>query len=81
MEAAVRHDVFGAGLRSEIERRNDGFVAFLPSPRGYGLVERIGPAPAVGTLLEDDGTVFRVIRLGRSPLPRDGRRCAFFEAV
>lgn len=46
---------------------------------GYGIVERDGPAPDLDALVEVDGREFVVSRLGRSPLPGDGRACAFLE--
>jgi hypothetical protein len=57
----------------------DGWVAFLGLPEGYRLVERDGAAPARGDRVEVEGTAFRVLRLGPSPLPGDRRRCAFLE--
>jgi hypothetical protein len=57
----------------------DGWVAFIPSPDGYRLLVRGGPPPARGAVLELDGDGFAVLRLGPSPLPGDGRRCAFVE--
>lgn len=56
-----------------------GWVAFAGSPAGYRLVERAGEAPARGVLVELDGALHRVLRLGPSPLPGDARRCAFLE--
>ena len=57
----------------------DGWVAFVASPTGYRLVERDGVPPVRGQVVELDGARFRVLRLGPSPLPGDGRRCAFLE--
>lgn len=57
----------------------DGWVAFVGSPGGYRLAEREGAAPGRGERVEVDGTPFRVLRLGPSPLPGDRRRCAFLE--
>ena len=57
----------------------DGWVAFVPSPEGYGLLQRDGPPPDRGAALELEGGVFLVLRLGPSPLPGDRRRCAFVE--
>jgi hypothetical protein len=45
----------------------------------YSLVEAAGSAPGVGALVELDQRAYRVVRVGRSPLPADGRRCAFVE--
>ncbi|HSO01532.1 MAG TPA: hypothetical protein VLS46_03300 [Gaiellaceae bacterium] len=57
----------------------DEWVAFVPSPAGYRLAEREGAAPGRGERVEVEGTPFRVLRLGPSPLPGDRRRCAFLE--
>jgi hypothetical protein len=57
----------------------DGWVAFVASPDGYRLLGRDGPPPAGGAVLELDGDAFTVLRLGPSPFPGDGRRCAFLE--
>ena len=65
------------------EPETDGpgpFLAFVPNDSGYGLQELDGSVPAVGDALsmqnEDD---FVVIRVGRSPLPLDRRRCVYLE--
>lgn len=57
----------------------DGWVAFVGSAAGYRLAEQEGAAPGRGERVEVDGTPFRVLRLGPSPLPGDRRRCAFLE--
>ena len=57
----------------------DGWVAFVSSPDGYRLLQRDGPPPGRGAVLELDGGSFVVLRLGPSPLPGDLRRCAFVE--
>lgn len=51
------------------------YVVFAWSAEGYRLEERDGDAPEPGAPLA--GQV--VVRLGRSPLPGDRRRCAFCE--
>lgn len=56
-----------------------GWVAFVGSADGYRLVEREGAAPGRGERVEVEGTPFRVLRSGPSPLPGDRRRCAFLE--
>jgi hypothetical protein len=55
------------------------WLAFVPSPHGYGLVERSGAAPDPGDVLELDGGRYRVVRLAPSPLPGDRRRTAYVE--
>jgi septal ring factor EnvC (AmiA/AmiB activator) len=60
--------------------RTDAHLVVVPGD-GYRLGERPGPPPAPGELVALDGTVYRVTRLGPSPLPRDDRRCAFLESA
>ena len=55
------------------------WVAFVPSPHGYRLLERRGGRPDPGQMLELDDGSYRVLRLAPSPLPGDKRRCAFVE--
>ena len=51
-------------------------LAFVPGVR-YALAE-LGPTPlALGAELEVGEETFVVARIGRSPLPGDGRRCAY----
>jgi hypothetical protein len=57
----------------------DGWLAFVHSPDGYRLLEQAGEPPVRNTTVELDGGTFTVLRLGPSPLPGDGRRCAFAE--
>lgn len=57
----------------------DGWVALVPSPEGYRLLQRDGPPPERGAALELDDGSFVVQRLGPSPLPGDRRRCAYLE--
>ena len=56
-----------------------GWLAFVPSPQGYALLERAGPVPAPGQALDLDGARYRVLREAPSPLPRDRRRCVYLE--
>jgi hypothetical protein len=48
---------------------------------GYRLVERNGAAPDVGAHVEIDGLEYVVARVGRSPLPGDGRACAVLDPL
>jgi hypothetical protein len=81
-------------LREEIERLRDkltspnaveeperptSHVLFVPTARGYLLVEREGAPPAPGDEVElaEAGTRLVVTRLGRAPLPGERRPCAF----
>jgi hypothetical protein len=50
----------------------EGHLLLLTTSDGYRLVERAGPLPAPGELV--DG--YRVLGRGRSPLPGDRRPCA-----
>lgn len=56
-------------------------LLLTPSPDGYALVEFPGPAPPLGTVVSIDGIGFVVRRIGSSPLPGSGLRCAFLERV
>jgi len=55
------------------------WLAYVPSPHGYELVERAGSTPSPGDSLELDGVRHRVVRVMASPLPGDTRRCAVVE--
>jgi hypothetical protein len=57
------------------------YVAFVPSPSGYRLIEVAGPPPALGETVElpGDDEPLAVIRLTTSPLPLDMRPCAYLE--
>ncbi|HEX6763365.1 MAG TPA: hypothetical protein VF094_11255 [Gaiellaceae bacterium] len=66
------------------EDETAGYVAFVPAGEGYRLVECEGPAPYLGQVVDLDGfddVMLRVSRLGRSPLPFDGRPCAYLERL
>lgn len=59
----------------------EGCVAFAPTASGYRLVELPGAPPELGATLElecSDGPLV-VTRYGRSPLPLDGRPCAYLD--
>lgn len=51
-------------------------VLFVPGER-YWLAEGAGNPPPPGTSVELDGMTYLVARLGASPLPGDGRACAY----
>jgi hypothetical protein len=59
---------------------SEGCVAFAPTAEGYRLVELPG-RPEVGSTVEVDGAEgpLVVTRFGRSPLPLDGRPCAYLD--
>lgn len=57
-------------------------LLFFPGLGGYSIVERSGPTPTAGgcvDVVDADGvaTPFVVMKVGRSPLPNFGGRCAF----
>jgi hypothetical protein len=54
-----------------------GHVRFLGHPKGYRLAVSDEPCARPGEPVEIDGMVFRVSRIGPSPLPGDDRPCAF----
>jgi hypothetical protein len=54
-----------------------GHVLFVPSPQGYRLEDRDGPAPERDERVEIGGAAFVVSRVGASPLPLDARPCAY----
>ena len=55
---------------------NGSWLAFVPSPSGYVLLDRNGTLPSPGDGIDLDGARYRVLRYAPSPLPGDGRRCA-----
>jgi hypothetical protein len=59
----------------------DRYLLFVSTADGYRLVEQRGSAPAASDFVqvpEHDG-LFWVAKLGHSPLPNDGRVCAYLE--
>jgi hypothetical protein len=80
-----------AELRTRLhrtERRLDGssvhhaaaHTRFVPVTEGYELLEAEGPPPRAGDAVEIEAGVFRVLRVGRSPLPFDRRPCVYLVA-
>jgi len=60
------------------------YVAFVQTDDGYRVVDCDGAPPFLGQVIElpgEEGTMLRVARLGRSPLPFDDRPCAYLEPV
>ena len=55
-------------------------LLFVWKPSGYELVEREGEPPGVGDTIDVDGRAERVSKIGPSPLPGDGRPCAYLIA-
>jgi hypothetical protein len=60
---------------------NDGHVLFVPSPEGYAFVERDGAAPAPGDTLHLEEGRYAVTKVVDSPMPDDGRPCAYLQSV
>ena len=59
----------------------DKHLLFVSKPSGYELVERDGEAPAPGADVELEEARFTVAKVGPSPLPDDGRPCAYLLAA
>ena len=57
------------------------YLLFVWKTSGYELREQEGDVPAVGTEFEHDGVRLRVSKIGPSPLPGDGRPCAYLLAA
>jgi hypothetical protein len=57
------------------------YLLFVPTPQGYQLVEQDGDTPTAFAEVSLPGheNAFRVIKVARSPLPSDGRLCAYLE--
>jgi hypothetical protein len=57
-------------------------LLFVSTATGYELAEREGDPPAPGTevSLDDDGR-YVVSKVGSSPLPGDGRPCAYLQPL
>jgi hypothetical protein len=54
-----------------------GYLVFVWSPNGYVLETRAGEPPKVGAVIENGERRFRVTKIAPSPLPGDGRVCAY----
>ncbi len=66
------------------EEAATAYVAFVPAGDAYRLVECQGAPPYLGQVVDIEGfedAMLRVSRLGRSPLPFDGRPCAYLERL
>jgi hypothetical protein len=55
-------------------------LLFVWKPSGYELVERDGAPPGIGDTIDVEGRAQRVTKVGPSPLPGDGRPCAYLIA-
>jgi DNA repair exonuclease SbcCD ATPase subunit len=56
-----------------------GHVRFIAGTDGYKLSESEESCSRPGDVVEIDGKPFEVVTIGRSPLPRDPRPCAFLQ--
>jgi hypothetical protein len=66
--------------QSSTPEPSEEHLLFVPTPRGYLLVERSGAAPALGEVVELSETPdarLAVAKLASSPLPSDRRICAY----
>jgi hypothetical protein len=79
--AAVQAELAERREPPPVEEPPASHVAFLPSAKGYALVELPGPTPNPGAYEDVDEMRFVVSRIGPSPLPADRRRCAFLEVA
>ena len=52
-------------------------MLFVWKTSGWELHEREGDPPAVGDRIDDEERRLEVSKVGSSPLPGDGRRCAY----
>ena len=57
------------------------YLLFVWRPSGYELREREGEPPDVGDEVEEDSTRMTVTKVAHSPLPGDGRRCAYLQPL
>ena len=72
------------GAPADPDDEATSYVAFVPAGDAYRLVECDGPPPYLGQVVDIEGfddALLRVSRLGRSPLPFDGRPCAYLERL
>lgn len=57
-----------------------GYVEVFPGKGQYLLRDRPGRCPAAGDRVDgEDGIGYVVLKVGRSPLPNDGRPCVYLE--
>lgn len=57
------------------------YLLFVTKPTGYELHERDGDVPELGSEVEEGERRLQVSKLGPSPLPGDGRVCAYSQAL
>lgn len=56
-------------------------LLFVPTPAGYELIDQRGAPPKPGEMVQLPGHAgtFLVAKVGPSPLPGDGRPCAYLQ--
>jgi hypothetical protein len=81
LERAVEHVDRPETPVSEAEAEPLGttYLVFVSTPRGYALQRAWGDVPGPGGRVAIEGVERVVAKLGRSPLPGDGRCCAYLE--
>lgn len=69
-------------LASTRSYSHDTHFLFAPSAEGYELLERSGPSPAPGEVVElSGGRTCRVLRVGPPPFPGATEACAYLDLV
>jgi len=55
------------------------YLLYVWKTSGYGLEERVGELPQVGSTLTVDETSLMVSKIAASPLPNDPRPCVYLQ--
>jgi hypothetical protein len=77
LRASLFRDTTAAEQETGVEL---GYVEVFPEGGQYVLRDRTGRCPAAGDRVEEeDGVGYVVLKVGRSPLPNDARRCVYLE--
>jgi hypothetical protein len=76
---ASRHDIASERPRSYKDATTVGHVRFIASPDGYRLMSSDERCVRPDDVVDIEGRSFLVTGVGRSPLPGDGRPCAFLQ--
>jgi hypothetical protein len=58
---------------------DERYLLYIWKPSGYGLEEREGELPTVGSDLVVDDVVLTVLKIAASPLPSDPRPCVYLQ--
>ena len=76
--ARLAFGLFGVGPAAQANPSTaTTHLLFVWAPGGWRLEQRDGDAPEVGDTVDAEGTRLIVTGIGKSPLPGDGRRCAY----